>query len=126
MNKYIVSTCQRRTAISQVISGIVQILTAITYHYTMTLKPSFFSELHKMTYKPTFIFFLQLPMGIQKAFFINSRTVLSSLAQKNYRVITFHLSMNVIKRQSTSCTLKIPLLNLVSQSFNDIFSHNPM
>jgi len=44
MNKYIISTCQRRTPMHQDISGITQILTAITYHHTMTLKPSFFQN----------------------------------------------------------------------------------
>jgi len=51
----------------------------------MTLKPSFFQNYIKCLINLlSFFLLLQLPMGIQTAFFIHSRTVLSSLTQKKF------------------------------------------
>jgi len=60
------------------------------YHYTVTKNPLFLGFREKDLYI-YFYFFLQLSRGIQKAFFIHLRTVLSSFTYKKLSSYYFPL-----------------------------------
>ena len=92
------------------------------------LKP-FFSDLHELTYKTTFTYFLQLHMGIQKAFFIHLWTILSSFTHKKLSSYYFPL-INEHHKMAVNALYppkqKKTLLELVSPSLNDTRSYSPM